>query len=60
MSKFIDLTGQRFGRYTVICRDDFVKKIANMQPGTLAYRIDSGWSMDKALNTPVRVVNNEH
>ena len=42
MSKFIDLTGQRFGRLTV------------------AYRINKGWSMDKALNIPIRRLINEH
>ena len=26
MGKFIDLTGQRFGRLTAFCREDFVKK----------------------------------
>jgi hypothetical protein len=26
MSKFVDLTGQRFGRLTVLFRDDFIKK----------------------------------
>jgi hypothetical protein len=35
-------------------------KITNMQPGTLAYRLNSGWSINKALTTPVRVVNREH
>lgn len=29
-------------------------EIADMQPTTLAYRINNGWSMDKALKTPVR------
>ena len=28
--------------------------IANMKPETLAYRINNGWPMDEALNTPVR------
>lgn len=35
-------------------------EIANMQPGTLAYRINSGWSMEKALNTPIRRSINGH
>lgn len=29
-------------------------EIANMQPGTLAYRLKSGWDMEKALKTPIR------
>jgi hypothetical protein len=34
--------------------------IANIRPITLAYRIKSGWDMDKALNTPVRRSVNGH
>ena len=32
----------------------------NMQPGTFAYRINSGWSMERALKTPVRKSANGH
>lgn len=35
-------------------------EIANMQPGTLAYRLNSGWGMKKALETPVRRSVNGH
>jgi hypothetical protein len=34
--------------------------ISNMKPGTLAHRIDSGWGMEEALNTPVRRYINGH
>lgn len=34
--------------------------IAKIKRGTLAYRIDNGWSIDDALNTPIRRSINGH
>ena len=35
-------------------------EIANMKPGSLAYRLKCGWSMEEALSTPIRRSVNGH
>ena len=65
MSKLIDLTGQRFGRLTVICRADTKSKdvkwlckwadITGIKQATIRARIYKyGWSVKDALTLAVK------
>ena len=48
MSKLVDLTGQKFGRLTVVKRTD------NDKWGHNLWVCRCGWSIEKSLNTPMQ------